>query len=37
MKKLLPVLTIALTATALLCPKPIGAQLVPPAKKASHV
>jgi phosphodiesterase/alkaline phosphatase D-like protein len=36
MKKLLPVLTIALTA-ALLFPKPIGAQLIPPAKKASHV
>jgi hypothetical protein len=36
MKKLLPVLTIALTA-ALLFPKPIGAQLSPPAKKASHV
>ena len=36
MKKLLPVLTIALTA-ALLCPKPMGAQLIPPAKKASHV
>jgi phosphodiesterase/alkaline phosphatase D-like protein len=35
-KKLLPVLTIALT-TALLFPRPIGAQLTPPAKKASHV
>jgi phosphodiesterase/alkaline phosphatase D-like protein len=33
---MLRVLTIALTA-ALLCPKPIAAQLIPPAKKASHV
>jgi phosphodiesterase/alkaline phosphatase D-like protein len=36
MKKLLPVLTIALTA-GLLCPKPIRAQLTPPAKKAYRV
>lgn len=36
MKKMLPVLTLALMA-ALLCPKPIGAQLTSPAKKASHV
>ena len=36
MKKMPRVLTIALTA-ALLCPKPIGAQLIPSAKKASHV
>jgi len=37
MKKLLPVLAIAFTMAALLCPKPIGAQLIPSAKKASHV
>jgi len=37
MKKLLPVLAIALTIAALFCPKPIGAQLIPSAKKASHV
>lgn len=35
MKKLLLVLAIAFTT--LFCPKPIGAQLVPSAKKASHV
>jgi hypothetical protein len=36
MKKILPALAIALTAT-LLCQKPFGAQLVTPAKKTSHV
>lgn len=36
MKKMLPALAIVLTAASL-CPKPIGAQLIPPAKKASHV
>jgi hypothetical protein len=36
MKKILPALAIALTAASL-CPKPIGAQLIPPAKKTSHV
>jgi phosphodiesterase/alkaline phosphatase D-like protein len=36
MKKILPALAIALTAASL-CPKPIGAQLIPPAKKAGHV
>ena len=36
MKKILPELAIALTA-ALLCPRPLGAQLIPSAKKASHV
>jgi Purple acid Phosphatase, N-terminal domain len=37
MKKLLPVLAIALTVAASICARPIGAQLIPPAKKASHV
>ena len=37
MKKLLPVLAIALTIAASICARPIGAQLIPPAKKASHV
>jgi phosphodiesterase/alkaline phosphatase D-like protein len=37
MKKLLPVLAIAITMTSLFFPKPTGAQLIPPAKKASRV
>jgi Purple acid Phosphatase, N-terminal domain len=37
MKNLLLLLTIVLTVAALLCPTPIGAQLIPPAKRASHV
>jgi hypothetical protein len=37
MKKLLLPLTIALRVAALLCPTPIGAQSIPPAKRASHV
>jgi len=37
MRKLLLVLAIALTMAALFFPKPIGAQLVPPSKKATHV
>ena len=36
MKKLLPVLAIALS-TAILCPEPITAQLIPSARKASRV
>jgi hypothetical protein len=37
MRKLLLILAIALTMAALFFPKPIGAQLVPPSKKATHV
>ena len=37
MKKLLPVLAIALTIAASICAKPVGAQLIPSAKRASHV
>jgi hypothetical protein len=37
MKKLLPVLGIALTMAPLFCPKPIDAQLIPSAKKTPHV
>ena len=37
MKKLLPVLAIALTIVASICARPSGAQLIPAAKKASHV
>lgn len=37
MRKLLLILAIALTMAALFFPKPIGAQLVPPSKKAAHV
>ena len=37
MNKMLLVLAINLTMGALLCPKPTGAQLIPPAKKAAHV
>ena len=37
MKKILPALAVAFTMAALFCPKPIGAQLIPSAKKASHV
>ena len=36
MKKL-AVLAITLSMGALLCPKPAGAQLIPPAKKAAHI
>ena len=37
MKKLLPVLIIALTIAASICAKPSRAQLIPSVKKASHV
>ncbi len=37
MKKLLPVVAIALTIVASTCARPSRAQLIPPAKKASHV
>ena len=37
MKRLLPVLAIALTIVASICARPSGAQLIPSAKKASHV
>jgi len=37
MKKLLPVLAIAVMMAVLFFPKPTGAQLIPSAKKASHV
>jgi phosphodiesterase/alkaline phosphatase D-like protein len=37
MKRLLPVLAIALTIAAFMCARPIVAQLIPPAKKASRV
>lgn len=37
MKKSLLPLAIALTIAVLLCPKPTRAQLIPPAKKATHV
>jgi phosphodiesterase/alkaline phosphatase D-like protein len=37
MKKLLLVLAMTLSMGALLCPKPAGAQLIPPAKKAAHI
>jgi hypothetical protein len=37
MKKLLPVFAIALTIAASTRARPIGAQLIPPAKKASRV
>jgi len=37
MKRLLLPLIIALAVAALLCPTPIGAQSISPAKRASHV
>jgi len=37
MKRLLPVLAIALTIVASICARPSRAQLIPSAKKASHV
>ena len=37
MNKLLVLVGIALTVTALLCAKPAGAQLIPPAERAARV